>query len=1343
MATPVHGLPIQGEYNYPIGTINISATIPDSPSSVIAYQVIPDPNNIAYYSASDLEKVRLNVTSEADAPQVAQNILNNYGGLPPDAVLTLSSTEYLIEMNGTTNEEITRSPVSTNVQYGRKINDVPVVGDGACINMELGDNGELLYLNKVWRTVTPDGNLSIQPVSVAINKLRNGEMLNPKKDSHDVNITKIRLGYFEKGMNQSEDYLEPAWLFKGNTETGDPIQYYVYARHFSNFTASQTNISMYQTVQFTDISDTTPTKWYWDFGDGTNSTEQNPSHIYTTAGNFTVNLTAWNDLGSDIETKPDYIAVNFNKPLNADFNATPTVGSYPMDVQFYDLTDSSPDQWFWDFGDGTNSTEQNPLHTYQSGGNFTVNLTAWNALGSDTVSRENYIYIYSTPAPVAGFTSNFSWDNTQVPLPVAFSDTTTGNITTWFWDFGDGMNSTEQNPVHIFNISQGELWGYFPITLTLTDNYGRVSSCWDYIVVYRPFDVNFTVEPQQGLVPLNVTFTETSMRLNNYYRYSWDFGDGNSSEWHYRDADEIPRTINHEYTSNGNYIVTLTIWANSDMRYTTSKDVIVGVSSPTPAADFVANTTYGKEPLAVSFRDLSSGYPTSWNWTFGDGTTVGEKNPIHVFTVAGNYTVSLEAANDSGNNTTIKTDYITVLPSNPPVADFTANTTAGKSPLAVAFNDNSTNSPVNWSWDFGDDANSTDQNPVHMYSTPGKYTVSLRVMNNDGSDILTRTYYITVLMELPTMTIVPPSPVLPVSNFSATPLSGKEPLTVIFNDSSTGIPENWLWSFGDGGTSSESDPVYNYTSAGNYTVSLTTTNPYGNNSTTRVNYIAVSPLVPPSANFTATPLSGKAPLTVIFNDTTTGSPVQWTWDFGDEKNSSVQNPVHQYISAGTYSVTLTATNPDGSDTRIRTNYITVTALTGPVANFTAQPSYGKAPLKVTFNDTSSGSPTQWDWTFGDGTNSTVQNPVHTYTANGKYTVLLTATNAGGNNTKIRTEYIIVSCSANPPVAKFIAAPTCGTAPLNVKFTDTSTGYPTQWYWTFGDGTNATEQNPAHIYTSAGKFTVSLTATNSLGTNTRTEKEFITVKSIKPPSADFSGKPTSGRAPLAVVFSDTSTGSPTSWYWEFGDGTNSTIQNPVHTFLAAGKYTVSMTASNTGGSDTKSRNQYISISAPTPAPTPPTTTIRPTTTCTTKPTTTCTIKVTTTTTAEPPCPTPHVTGTAGNDSIRLDWDAITDSRLQGYKVVISKSNSYPEYPDDGYMYGITDRSQNSSVIDTKTIYNGGDIGRYLKPGQSYYFSVTAVYTNTSVPGNVVQMMFPGSVKTKMEVSEINLEPADRS
>ena len=169
-----------------------------------------------------------------------------------------------------------------------------------------------------------------------------------------------------------------------------------------------------------------------------------------------------------------------------------------------------------------------------------------------------------------------------------------------------------------------------------------------------------------------------------------------------------------------------------------------------------------------------------------------------------------------------------------------------------------------------------------------------------------------------------------------------------------------------------------------------------------------------------------------------------------------------------------------------------------------------------------------------------------------------------------------------PAAAFSASPTSGAAPLNVAFTDTSAGSITTWSWKFGDGTTIvgntiTDRNPSHTYSAAGTYTVSLTVTGPGGSNTATKTNYITV-SASPPAADFSASPTSGVAPLNVAFTDTSTGSITSRSWNFGDGTTSTLQNPSHTYSAAGTYTVSLTVTGPGGSNTATKTNYITVAA---------------------------------------------------------------------------------------------------------------------------------------------------------------------
>jgi serine protease AprX len=162
----------------------------------------------------------------------------------------------------------------------------------------------------------------------------------------------------------------------------------------------------------------------------------------------------------------------------------------------------------------------------------------------------------------------------------------------------------------------------------------------------------------------------------------------------------------------------------------------------------------------------------------------------------------------------------------------------------------------------------------------------------------------------------------------------------------------------------------------------------------------------------------------------------------------------------------------------------------PIADFAASPAFGNAPLKVSFSDMSTGVPASWLWDFGDGNTSTDQNPIHTYSTAGKYTVGLTVENAAGSNTETKSEYINVTKKV--PTADFSASATSGKAPLKVQFTDRSTGSPTSWKWSFGDGSSSTQKNPKHTYSKAGKYAVSLTVKCSAGSDTKNVPGYITV-----------------------------------------------------------------------------------------------------------------------------------------------------------------------------------------------------------------------------------------------------------
>jgi PKD repeat protein len=164
-----------------------------------------------------------------------------------------------------------------------------------------------------------------------------------------------------------------------------------------------------------------------------------------------------------------------------------------------------------------------------------------------------------------------------------------------------------------------------------------------------------------------------------------------------------------------------------------------------------------------------------------------------------------------------------------------------------------------------------------------------------------------------------------------------------------------------------------------------------------------------------------------------------------------------------------------------------------------------------------------------------------------------------------------------PIVDFVADPTTGEAPLDVLFTDQSTGAITSWSWDFGDGGTSTVQNPSHMYTSAGTYTVSLTVSDSSSSDTETKVNYIVVANpLSAPVADFAGSPRSGEALLLVSFTDLSEGNIDSWSWDFGDGGSSTAQNPSHIYMSAGTFNVSLTVTGPGGSDDETKTGYITV-----------------------------------------------------------------------------------------------------------------------------------------------------------------------
>jgi PKD repeat protein len=334
-------------------------------------------------------------------------------------------------------------------------------------------------------------------------------------------------------------------------------------------------------------------------------------------------------------------------------------------------------------------------------------------------------------------------------------------------------------------------------------------------------------------------------------------------------------------------------------------------------------------------------------------------------------------------------------------------------------------------------------------------------------------------------------------------------------------------------------------------------------------------LVPPVAKFLYLPKRGKAPHQVQFTDQSTGNITNWLWEFGDGTTSTEQNPTHVYTTTGLMSVTLTVRGPAGSHQRLLSNIIKVDPPVAPLAAFQGTPLFGMAPLDVQFSNTSVGLVRTASWDFGDGATSTELNPRHVYAAAGRYTVTFTAANETGSSTQTRVDYVVAT-DVPPPVADFTADTLAGISPLDVLFHDASTGDATAWQWNFGDGAASAERNPLHTYLLPGTFAATLTTTGPGGSDSETKPGLISVALPPAPVAGFTWSVADGIEPLDVVFTDQSTGVVTSRQWTFGDGATSTSTNPLHTYLAPGVYTVSLTVNGPGGLSELTLPDLISV-----------------------------------------------------------------------------------------------------------------------------------------------------------------------
>ncbi|WP_217790651.1 PKD domain-containing protein [Pinibacter aurantiacus] len=866
------------------------------------------------------------------------------------------------------------------------------------------------------------------------------------------------------------------------------------------------------TIQFTNKSTGTGQFTYlWRFGDGGTSSQPNPSHTYETSGDYTVTLVVNSSQGCvDSIVKQKAVSIG---SVQADFNAPDSVCA-GTPVQLTNQSTPPPVSVVWDFGDGTKSTELNPVKTYANPGTYVIQLTS--NFGACSGVDRKAIKVLARPKSNFTATDNIGCN---VPLSVNFTATST-NATSYKWIFGDGTESTDASPTHVYTKLDT-----FDVTLI---SFGP-NGCPDTVVKNNFVNISkasvvMKDSSVSGCAPLTYKPSVTITGPYPVNSIQWDFGDGT------RGTGASPT---HVYNDTGRYTVRV-IYAGPNctdsVEFTSA--VLVGMK-PTPDFDAAPRSTCAWVP--VQFTDKSSGPPIdTWLWDFGDHSpTSPVQNPKHAYQEVGDFNVTLTVSHNGCSNTLTLPKFVHI---DPPISIFTISQQC-TFPYVRRFVDKSIQ-PETWLWDFGDGQTSTEQNPQHSYDKPGVYTVSLTVTHGTCSH--TSRQDVKVVDEK--------------NDFISTDSVTCKKNQVKFN--TVGVNQNniaqYAWTFGDGFTSILPSPEKIYTKAGSYDVSLTLTDVLGCKSTLlKPLYIKVQG---PTPDFSV-PVSGVCNnTTVTFKDESSGdgdNPIlQWKWDFGDGTIQSFTAPPfsHLYTKPGNYNITLITTDSQGcTDTVTKKNALLVSQ---PVANFRARDSLLCASTKAEFNNLSTGPQLTYLWDFGDGSTGTDGFPIHSYPNEGAYTVSLKITDVYGCSDSLKkVNYINI----RNPIAKFTANSTLAECPpLVASFNNQSQNYQSV-AWTFGTGDASTMVSPIYIYSYPGKYKVKLIVKGYGDACFAADSTEITVLG---PKGTFKYDPLKGCDPLTVNFTALpEPGFKVKLVWDFADGTliNNGDSLTTHTYLTASDY----------------------------------------------------------------------------------------------------------------------------------------------------------------------------------------------
>jgi PKD repeat protein len=468
------------------------------------------------------------------------------------------------------------------------------------------------------------------------------------------------------------------------------------------------------TIDFINLSDGDDLLYYWSFGDGTDTEEENPTHTYENGGEYVVTLyiAASDSSCFDVYEEMVYVEGGGGGECYAFF-------TYEQDdatFVFTNMSDGEDLMYFWTFGDGSNSEEENPTHTYENGGEYMVTLyIATNDSSCFDIYEEMVFVEGGSGDCYAYYTYSEAGDMT-----IAFENLSEGENLSYYWTFGDGTDTEEENPTHTY-----EYGGIYPVTLFIING---DSTCFDY---YE--DMVMVGDSMQGDCeayftydydtedPMHLFFTDLSTGMEGMSPDSWvwDFGDGTYS------TEQNP---DHTYSEPGVFTVCLAITSDDSTCYDFYCEPILVDNGGACVAQFTYFPDSSFTEYTYQFMDLSYGNGIqSWYWDFGDGSSSTEQNPVHTFSEGGDYYVCLTIECDNCESVWCEDVYVDEYED---CYNYFTYESAGNSVLFEGFH--SGEGDVSYYWEFGDGTSGEGQITDHDYDETGTYYVTLSTFDEDS-----------------------------------------------------------------------------------------------------------------------------------------------------------------------------------------------------------------------------------------------------------------------------------------------------------------------------------------------------------------------------------------------------------------------------------------------------------------------------------------------------------------------------------------------------------------------------------------------------------------------------------